>query len=284
MMKKVLVATEKPFAAEAVDQIKEIATKAGYEIELLEKYTEKGDLLKAVADADAMIIRSDIVDAEVLDAAKQLKIVVRAGAGYDNIDLAAASAHNVVAMNTPGQNSNAVAELAIGMMIFQARKQMSGKSGSELKGKTLGIHAYGNVGKCVATIAKGFGMEIYAYDPYVSKEAIEADGVHCVDTDRGANCHPVGIEPAYLRHDDCNCRQHLLPDPPRTGLFDGVWPRALSLFGFPEGGWSLNPSGVPDRHYSDAVAVAFVKGGWIWLRKATLLYLKHDHHHTHSLP
>lgn len=182
MMKKVLVATEKPFAAEAVDQIKEIATKAGYEIELLEKYTEKGDLLKAVADADAMIIRSDIVDAEVLDAAKQLKIVVRAGAGYDNIDLAAASAHNVVAMNTPGQNSNAVAELAIGMMIFQARKQMSGKSGSELKGKTLGIHAYGNVGKCVATIAKGFGMEIYAYDPYVSKEAIEADGVHCVDT------------------------------------------------------------------------------------------------------
>ena len=179
-MKKVLVATEKPFAAEAVSKIKVIADSAGYEIVLLEKYTNKGELLKAVADADAMIIRSDKVDAEVLDAAKQLKIVVRAGAGYDNIDLAAASAHNVVAMNTPGQNSNAVAELAIGMMIFQARKQYCGKSGSELKGKTLGIHAYGNVGKCVATIAKGFGMQVYAYDPYVSKEAIESDDVHWV--------------------------------------------------------------------------------------------------------
>ncbi|MBW6474325.1 MAG: hypothetical protein K0B14_14460, partial [Anaerolineaceae bacterium] len=131
---------------------------------------------------DAMIIRSDIVDAEVLDAAKQLKIVVRAGAGYDNIDLTAATAHNVVAMNTPGQNSNAVAELAIGMMIFQARKQFNGKAGSELKGKTLGIHAYGNVGKCVATIAKGFGMEIFAFDPYIPREQIEADGVHCLDT------------------------------------------------------------------------------------------------------
>lgn len=181
-MKKVLLATEKPFAAEAVGLIKEIADKAGYQIVLLEKYTDKSDLLKAVSDVDAMIIRSDIVDAEVLDAAKQLKIVVRAGAGYDNIDLAAATAHNVVAMNTPGQNSNAVAELAIGMMIFQARKQFNGKAGSELKGKSIGLHAYGNVGKCVATIAKGFGMEIYAYDPYLSKETIEADGVHWVGT------------------------------------------------------------------------------------------------------
>jgi D-3-phosphoglycerate dehydrogenase len=182
MMKKILLATEKPFAAEAVGLIKEIADKAGYQIILLEKYTDKSDLLKAVSDVDAMIIRSDIVDAEVLDAAKQLKIVVRAGAGYDNIDLAAATAHGVVAMNTPGQNSNAVAELAIGMMIFQARKQFNGKAGSELKGKTLGIHAYGNVGKCVATIAKGFGMEIFAFDPYIPREQIEADGVHCVDT------------------------------------------------------------------------------------------------------
>jgi len=181
-MTKVLVATEKPFAVEAVDQIKKIAADGGYELVLLEKYTEKRELLDAVSDVDAMIIRSDKVDAEVLDAAKQLKIVVRAGAGYDNIDLAAATAHNVVAMNTPGQNSNAVAELAIGLMIFQARKQFTGKAGSELKGKTLGIHAYGNVGKCVATIAKGFGMEIYAFDPYISKETIEADGVHCVDT------------------------------------------------------------------------------------------------------
>ncbi len=182
MMKKVLLATEKPFAADAVRQIKEIATNAGYEIVLLEKYTVKVDLLKAVADVDAMIIRSDIVDAEVLDAAKNIKIVVRAGAGYDNIDLAAATAHNVVAMNTPGQNSNAVAELAIGMIIYQARKQFCGKAGSELKGKTLGIHAYGNVGKCVAAIAKGFGMEIFAFDPYIPREQIEADGVHWVGT------------------------------------------------------------------------------------------------------
>jgi D-3-phosphoglycerate dehydrogenase len=181
-MTKVLVATEKPFASEAVDQIKSIADEAGYELVLLEKYNEKSELLVAVAEVDAMIIRSDKVDAEVLDAAKQLKIVVRAGAGYDNIDLAAATAHNVVAMNTPGQNSNAVAELALGMMVFQARKQFNGKSGSELKGKTLGIHAYGNVGKCVATIAKGFGMQIFAFDPYIAKDLIEADGVTCVDS------------------------------------------------------------------------------------------------------
>lgn len=181
-MTKVLVATEKPFASEAVDQIKSIADEAGYELVLLEKYNEKSELLAAVAEVDAMIIRSDKVDAEVLDAAKQLKIVVRAGAGYDNIDLAAATAHNVVAMNTPGQNSNAVAELALGMMVFQARKQFNGKSGSELKGKTLGIHAYGNVGKCVATIAKGFGMQIFAFDPYIAKDLIEADGVTCVDS------------------------------------------------------------------------------------------------------
>jgi D-3-phosphoglycerate dehydrogenase len=182
VMTRVLLATEKPFAAEAVDQIKEISADAGYELVILEKYTEKSELLNAVANADAMIIRSDKVDTEVLDAAKQLKIVVRAGAGYDNIDLAAATAHNVVAMNTPGQNSNAVAELAVGMMVFQSRKQFSGKAGSELKGKTLGILAYGNVGKCVATIAKGFGMQIYAFDPYIAKETIEADGVHCVDS------------------------------------------------------------------------------------------------------
>ncbi len=194
-MKRVLLATEKPFATEAVQQIKDIADKAGYQIVSLEKYTDKSDLLNAVSDVDAMIIRSDIVDAEVLDAAKQLKIVVRAGAGYDNIDLAAATAHNVVAMNTPGQNSNAVAELAIGMMIYQARKQFNGKSGSELKGKSLGLHAYGNVGRCVASIAKGFGMEIYAYDPYISKEAIEADGVHSVGTveELYKKCHYVSL-------------------------------------------------------------------------------------------
>ncbi len=181
-MKKVLLATEKPFAQSAVAQIEDIADGAGYELVKLEKYSNKEDLLKAVADVDAIIIRSDIIDNEVFDAAKNLKIVVRAGAGYDNIDLAAATAHQVVAMNTPGQNSNAVAELAIGMMIYQARNQFNGKSGTELMGKSLGLHAYGNVGKRVAALGKVFGMNVYAYDPYISREAIEADGVHWVSS------------------------------------------------------------------------------------------------------
>lgn len=174
---KVLVATEKPFAKVAVDGIREVVEKAGGSLALLEKYTDKQQLLDAVADADALIIRSDIVDAEVLDAAKQLKIVVRAGAGYDNIDLAAATAHNVVAMNTPGQNSNAVAELALGMMVFAVRNFYNGTSGSELKGKKLGIHAFGNVGRNVARIAKGFGMEVYAYDAFCPDEAMTVAGV-----------------------------------------------------------------------------------------------------------
>ena len=159
---KVLVATEKPFAKVAVDGIREVVEGAGYELALLEKYTEKAQLLDAVADADAIIIRSDIVDAEVLDAAKQLKIVVRAGAGYDNIDLEAATNHNVVAMNTPGQNSNAVAELALGLMVYAVRNLYNGTSGTELKGKKLGIHAFGNVGRNVARIAQGFGMAMIA--------------------------------------------------------------------------------------------------------------------------
>ena len=163
---KVLVATEKPFAKVAVDGIRQVVEKAGYELALLEKYTAKQQLLDAVADADAIIIRSDIVDEEVLAAAKNLKIVVRAGAGYDNIDLAAATAHKVVAMNTPGQNSNAVAELALGLMVYAVRNLYNGTSGTELKGKKLGIHAFGNVGRNVARIAQGFGMEVYAYDAY----------------------------------------------------------------------------------------------------------------------
>lgn len=179
---KVLVATEKPFAAAAVNGIKEEIEAAGNELVLLEKYTEKTQLLDAVKDADAMIIRSDKVDAEVLDAAKQLKIVVRAGAGYDNIDLAAATAHNVVAENTPGQNSNAVAELVFGLLVFAVRNFYNGKSGSELKGKKLGILAFGNVGRNVARIAKGFGMEVYAYDAYCPKEVIEKSGVKAVDS------------------------------------------------------------------------------------------------------
>jgi len=176
-MSKILVATEKPFAAEAVNGIKEIAEKANFDVVMLEKYTSNDDLLKAVADVDAMIIRSDNVTKEVLDAGKNLKIVVRAGAGYDNVDLAAATAKNVVVMNTPGQNSNAVAELAFGMMISLARGGFNGKSGTELRGKSIGIHAYGNVGRYVAAIAKGFGMEVYAFDPFVDKAAIEKDGV-----------------------------------------------------------------------------------------------------------
>ena len=179
---KVLVATEKPFAKVAIDGIKNVIDQAGYELVLLEKYTEKAQLLEAVADADAIIIRSDIVDAEVLAAAKNLKIVVRAGAGYDNVDLQAATAAGVCVMNTPGQNANAVAELALGMMVYGVRNLYNGTSGTELMGKKLGIHAYGNVGRNVARVAKGFGMEIYAFDAYCPKEVIENDGVKAVDS------------------------------------------------------------------------------------------------------
>lgn len=174
---KILVATEKPFAAVAIDGIKKVADEAGVELALLEKYNQKQQLLDAVADADALIVRSDIVDNEVFDAAKQLKIVVRAGAGYDNIDLAAATAHNVVVENTPGQNSNAVAELVFGMAVMMIRNQYNGTSGTELKDKTLGIQAFGQVGRNVARIAKGFGMEISALDPYCKDEAMLEVGV-----------------------------------------------------------------------------------------------------------
>ena len=179
---KVLIATEKPFAAAAVNGIKEEIEGAGHELALLEKYTEKSQLLDAVKDADALIIRSDKVDAEVLEAAKNLKIVVRAGAGYDNIDLEAATAHNVVAENTPGQNSNAVAELVFGMLVYAVRNFYNGKAGTELKGKKLGILAFGNVGRNVARIAAGFCMDVYAYDAFCPKEIIEAAGVKAVDS------------------------------------------------------------------------------------------------------
>ena len=179
---KVLIATEKPFAKVAVDGIRQEIEAAGYELALLEKYTEKAQLLVAVKDVDAVIIRSDIIDNEVLDAAKQLKIVVRAGAGYDNVDLAAATAHGVVVMNTPVQNSNAVAELVFGLLVFAVRNFYNGKAGTELMGKKLGILAFGNVGRNVARIAAGFGMDIYAYDAFCPKEAIEAAGVHAVDS------------------------------------------------------------------------------------------------------
>ncbi len=181
-MAKVLVATEKPFAKVAADGIRKIFEEAGYDCVFLEKYTSQDDFIAAATEADAIVIRSDKADKAVIDNGKNLKIIVRAGAGYDNVDLAAATAKNVVVMNTPGQNSNAVAELAMGMMVYQARNQFNGSSGSELLGKTLGIHAYGNVGKNIARIAKGFGMQVMAFDPFVSKETIEADGVQCVES------------------------------------------------------------------------------------------------------
>ena len=192
---KVLVATEKPFASAAVEGIRSVLDKAGYELSLLEAYTQKQDLLSAVKDADALIVRSDKVDEEVINAADKLKIVVRAGAGYDNIDLEACNTKNIVAMNTPGQNSNAVAELAFGMMVYLARGGYNGKPGTELRGKSLGIHAYGNVGKYVAQIAKGFGMEIFAFDPFVNPGDIEKDGVKALKTveDLYAKCQYVSL-------------------------------------------------------------------------------------------
>jgi D-3-phosphoglycerate dehydrogenase / 2-oxoglutarate reductase len=201
MSRKVLIATDKPFAKAAVDNIRKVVEDAGYELVLLEGYTEKSQLLEAVVDVDAMIIRSDIVDAAVLDAAKRLKIVVRAGAGYDNIDLAAATAHDVVAMNTPGQNSNAVAELVIGMMIYLARAKFSGKSGSELKDKKIGLHAYGYVGKNVARIAHGLGMEVGALDPFIDQTLIAADGVKPISA----------IEELYSKYDYVSLHIPLVP-------------------------------------------------------------------------
>jgi D-3-phosphoglycerate dehydrogenase len=181
-MTKILVATVKPFIPEAVEQIEKIASDAGYEFVLLEKYADQGEFIDAVADVDALIIRSDKATREVIEAAKNLKIIVRAGAGYDNIDLEAATEKGVVAMNTPGQNSNAVAELALGMMVYLMRNGFNGKAGTELKGKKLGLHAYGNVGKLIAGIAKGFGMDIFAFDPFIPKDVIEGDNVVCIES------------------------------------------------------------------------------------------------------
>lgn len=192
---KILVATEKPFAAAAVNGIKAEIEGAGNELALLEKYIDKQQLIDAVADADALIIRSDKVTPEVLDAAKQLKIVVRAGAGYDNVDCVYAKEKGVVVENTPGQNSNAVAELVFGLLVYGVRNFYNGKSGSELMGKKLGILAFGNVGRNVARIAKGFGMEVYAYDAFCPKEAIEAAGVTAVDSQDALfeNCDVVSL-------------------------------------------------------------------------------------------
>lgn len=217
-MTKVLIATEKPFAKAAVAQIKEVFDKAGYEAIMLEKYTDKSDFMKAVKDVDALIIRSDKATKEIIDAAGNLKIIVRAGAGYDNIDLQAATKKAVVAMNTPGQNSNAVAELAIGMMIYQARKQFDGTAGTELRGKKIGIHAYGNVGKYVAAIAKGFGMKVYAFDPFVPKEAIEADGLSVVDTveELYSKCNYISLHIPANEHTKASINYDLLMKMPEN--------------------------------------------------------------------
>jgi D-3-phosphoglycerate dehydrogenase len=179
---KVLVATEKAFAPVAVNQIRLVTEAAGYELALLQNYTYRSDFIKAVSDVDALIVRSDLVTTEVFDAAKKLKIVVRAGAGYDNIDLPACTAHNVVAMNTPGQNASAVAELAFALMLYQARGGFNGKSGTELRRKSLGIHAFGYVGKHVAEIARGFGMDVYTFDPFVVEKDIKKYGVKVYNT------------------------------------------------------------------------------------------------------
>lgn len=180
-MTKVLLATVKPFAPAAVEGIQEICNKAGFELAKLEKYNGQEELKAAVKDADALIIRSDKIDKDIIDAADNLKIVVRAGAGYDNVDLEAATAKNVVVMNTPGQNSNAVAELAAGMMVYISRNSYNGTAGTELKGKVLGIHGFGNIGKLLATIGKGFSMKVQAFDPFLNKADIEKEGVTCIE-------------------------------------------------------------------------------------------------------
>ena len=187
-MAKVLIATEKPFSAEAVVEVKGIFQEAGYEVEVLAKYPNHADLVNAVSDVDALIIRSDKVNREVIEAGKNLKIVVRAGAGYDNVDLEAATEKGVVVMNTPGQNSNAVAELALGMMVFMNRNGFNPAAGTELRGKKIGIHAYGAVGRIVGMIAKGFGMKVYAYDPFVDPVVIKNDGVNCEQSVESLYC------------------------------------------------------------------------------------------------
>ncbi|WP_455591147.1 NAD(P)-dependent oxidoreductase [Bacteroides sp.] len=217
---KVLVATEKPFAKIAVDGIRKEIEGAGYELALLEKYTDKAQLLEAVKDANAIIIRSDIIDAEVFDAAKELKIVVRAGAGYDNVDLQAATAHGVCVMNTPGQNSNAVAELVFGLLVYAVRHFYNGTAGTELMGKKLGIHAYGNVGRNVARVAKGFGMEVYAYDAFCPKEEIEKDGVKAVDSAKKLykDCDIVSLHIPATAETKNSINYELLKDMPKGGI------------------------------------------------------------------
>ena len=223
MSKTVLLACEKPFSAAARDEVVAIIKQAGYTANVLESYKGKGPLLDAIASADAAIVRSDVIDAEVLEAAKQLKLVVRAGAGYDTIDTATAKAKGVAVMNTPGQNANAVAELVFGMLVYVARNKFNGKVGSELKGKTLGLHAFGAVGRAVAAIGKGFGMTVYAFDPFVTAEQIKAGGA----------------EPASSVEDLYSKSQYLSLHIPATAETKGtIGKKLLSLL--PPGGTLIN--------------------------------------------
>lgn len=217
---KVLIATEKPFAREAINSIREVIEEAGYELVLLEKYAEKEQLLEAVKNADAAIIRSDIFDEEVLSVGKHLKIVVRAGAGYDNVNLEAAKNRNIVVMNTPGQNANAVAELVFGLAVYATRNFFNGTSGNELFGKKLGIHAYGNVGRNVARIAKGFGMEIYAYDPFLDKNTIEAEGVKSLSSveELYATCQFISVHIPATPQTQSSINFDLLQKMPHNGV------------------------------------------------------------------
>jgi len=216
---KILVATEKAFSPVAIKQIREVVDAAGFNLALLENYTEKAKLLDTIKDADALIVRSDKVTAEVLNEAKCLKIVVRAGAGYDNLDLQACTAHNVVAMNTPGQNANAVAELVFELLLYQIRSGFSGKTGTELRGKTIGLHGFGNVGKYVADIARGFGMDLYAYDPFVSERVMKNNNAkQCTSLDEMySKCQYVSL---HIPQNDKTVRSvgyDLISKMPRNG-------------------------------------------------------------------
>lgn len=219
-MSTILLATEKPFAKDAVEKISKVITNAGHSIQLLENYTDKAQLCEAVKDAAAVIVRSDIVDADVINAGNQLKIVVRAGAGYDNLDLNAATAKNVVCMNTPGQNANAVAECAFGMMLYMARKQFSGSSGTELRGKKLGIIGYGNIGRYMAQIGRGFGMEVFAYKRNMDRLALQIDGVTPASSfeDIFEHCEYVSLHIPSTAETKGVINMHLLKLLPKNGM------------------------------------------------------------------
>lgn len=218
-MTKVLLATEKPFAPTAVEGIQEIVAGQGFELVKLEKYTSKDELKGAVADVEAIIIRSDKIDKEIIEAANKLKIVVRAGAGYDNVDLEAATAKNVVVMNTPGQNSNAVAELAAGLMVLISRNNYNGTAGTELKGKNLGVHGFGHIGKLLSGIAKGFGMSVFAFDPFLSKEEIEKNGVGYIGDVKELykKCHFVSVNIPANTETKGSLNFELLSSMPKNG-------------------------------------------------------------------